>query len=947
MMKLTPDELKQAIYDPASTQAFVLDRLSSYFNGDLNIVDPTNPFIFLLETNALINSSTLQEFNQNIRKLYPIMATCKEDLYHHLVTSDLTNIFATPGRAVFGFYLNIEKLKTNGNITDSYYQTIIPKYTNITVNNVEFTLLNDIDIRYYKTGQYYVKILANDNDLSYQNTDLITTNIIKNRDGTTWLYFELELQQLKLTKYENIIIPHQPFYKQLPMTDKYVYLEAYAYFNSINQVSKLNITYSQFYYNPNIPTLYVMPGESKVVIELPGLYIANNMVSKKIDTYLYTTKGKINLNLEKLDTNEFNISFNNTENTGTISSIPLIVKAITNLYGGRDEITFEELKNMVIQHTTGTNKLPITQPQIKEKIKELGLKINNTNDTIIDRKYTVYKDIDNLGFNIDAYMDIYSKKYNIHPNTIDNYYVKQVDNSLIINPFSVFEYDTDTDNIKILSKNEVDELENNTDIISVVNRVNNKKYVYTIYKYIIDTDNIIETRAYDINNTLTIDNIKNIELNPHVNSNGLITNRTLIREQDNYYIKFEITNVNSLTQSELENIKVQIGLLDSTQTTYFYYTGNIVKENNNIYGIVKIPSNGYIDNNDNIVILNPLNPILETKIPINTQANMVLYISTNDASIRPYENLNRYLYQPQNKIALYKEEFNINFATRLKYLYTNTGIIYTPRKYKKYQEDVYLRYKDNVYKTDQYGIVLEPVNDGNDKDVQPIILHKKGDLVLDKNGNPIILHRKGDIILDDNGNPIIDPIYGIIYVTDLLLLDYEFKLSTKLPYIQYRQQLYKTLTDITTRVLEKVNDLLLDNTVILYKPKDNLNRVKLMLNNAIKTTPLIITPTITIYTTESITDDTTLKNIQHTAKLLLQEGLRNEDSLSNISTRILKTLGNTFISVNITNTDKLGNIGYKKYTSDSSRLIIKKILKLDKTNAIYTDLDVMVDIVKI
>jgi len=947
MMKLTPDELKQAIYDPASTQAFVLDRLSSYFNGNLNIVDPTNPFIFLLETNAVINSSTLQEFNQNIRKLYPIMATCKEDLYHHLVTSDLTNIFATPSRAVFGFYINIEKLKVNGNVTDSYYQTTIPKYTSITTNNVEFTLLNDIDIKYYKTGQYYVKIMTNTNDLSYQNTDLVTANIIKDQDGTTWLYFELELQQLKLTKYENILVPHQPFYKQLPITDKYVYLEAYTYFNNINQISKLNITYSQFYYNPDVPTLYVMPGESNVIIELPGLYIINDMVSKKIDTYLYTTKGNINLNLEKLDSNEFNISFNNADSVGTISSIPIIVKAITNLYGGKDETTFEELKNMVIQHTTGTNKLPITQPQIEEKVKELGLKVNDTNDTIIDRKYTVYKDIDNLGFNIDAYMDIYSKKYNIHPNTIDNYYIKQIGSSLIVNPFSVFEYDTDTNDIRILSKNEVDELENNTNIIDVISCVNNKKYVYTIYKYIIDTDNTVETRTYDINNTLTISNIENIEINPHVNSNGLIANRILTREQDNYYIKFEITNMSSLSQFKLDNIKVEIGLLDSTKTTYFYYTGNIVKENNGIYGIVKIPSNGYIDNDDNIVITNPLNPILETKIPINTQVNMVLYISASDTDIAPYENLNKYLYQPQGKVALYKEEFNINFATRLKYLYTNTGITYTPRKYKKYQEDVYLRYKDNVYKTDQYGIVLEPVNDGNDKDVQPVILHKEGDLVLDQNGDPIILHHKGDIVLDDNGNPVIDPVYGIMYTIDLLLLDYEFKLSTELPYIQYRQQVYKTLTDLTTNVLEKVNNLLLDNTVILYKPKDSLNKVKLNINNTIKTTPLIITPVITIYTTEYITDSATIENIQHTAKLILQEGLRNEDRLSDISTQILQTLGDTFISVNITNTDTLGNIGYKRYTPDSSRLVIKKILKLDKTNAMYTDLDVVVDIVKI
>ena len=948
-MKFNQDDLKKLIYDPASTQNYVLDKLEEYYGSKLNIVDPSNPFIFLLEANASINSATLQEFNTNIRKLYPIMATSKEDLYHHLVTSDLTNIFAVPGRAVFGFYINVEKLKANGDSVNNYYKTIIPKYTSINVNNTQFTLMNDIEVKYYNTGQYYIKLIGNENELSSIDTDLIPANLIKNSDGSTWLYFELELQQLKITKYEDIIIPSQPYYKKYHVEDKYVYLSAYTYSNIIKDYTKLDITYSQFYYNPNKPTLYVIAGDNEVITEIPGIYLINNTISKKVITYIYTTKGNIDMNLEKLDINDFSINYSNVDTVGNISSIPIFVKALTNIYGGKDETDFETLKEMVIKHTTGNNDLPITYPEIKNKLSQLGLNVNYTNDTIINRKYTVYKDIDSLGHNVNALMDVYNKEFPIQPNSIDNYYIKKYDDSIILNPFSVFEYNMVDDSIKILTKDEISNLEDNNDI-AVINNDDTKKYSYNIYKYIIDTENTISTRAYDINTVLNINNIKNIEINSDINATGFITNRSLYRTEDTYYLRFDIGNIDNLNGINITDFKVQVGLLDSNKTTYFYYDGNIIKDETGIYGLVEIKTDGYIDEDDNIVIIEPLNNVIKTKIPINTDAIMVLYTDIQTTDIKPYENLNNYLYIKTNKIAVYKEEFNINLATRLKYLYTNTNITYTPRKYKTYEEDVYLTYQEDIYKTDEYGIVLEPIdedNDGTPDDFKPVILHKKGDLVLDDDGNPILLHKKGDIVLDENNNPVIDDVYGITYTTNLLLLDYEFKLANKIDYIEYRQSVYKELTDLSTIVLENINRKLLDNTIVLYKPKDRLNKVKLLVNNIVKTTPLLITPTVTIYSTEYIADANTVNNIEKLVKLELQKGLRNSNRLSDISNSILEQLGDTFLSVNISDTDTLGNIGYKKYTDDSGRLIIKKNLKIDNTNNTYVDLDVKVNIVKI
>ena len=67
------NELLLKAYDPNQVQVEVLDYLEKLANG-IDIPDPTNPFMFILENSALTGSILLEQMRNNFRKLYPSLA---------------------------------------------------------------------------------------------------------------------------------------------------------------------------------------------------------------------------------------------------------------------------------------------------------------------------------------------------------------------------------------------------------------------------------------------------------------------------------------------------------------------------------------------------------------------------------------------------------------------------------------------------------------------------------------------------------------------------------------------------------------------------------------------------------------------------------------------------------------------------------------------------------
>ena len=101
------DNLESVKTNPSAIQRVVLDYLAEVVDGKVNIVDPTNPFVFLLEASSVNTAVSINQSIVNLRKQYPSLSQTEEDLYLHMSDKDYIGRFATPSGTNFTFIINL------------------------------------------------------------------------------------------------------------------------------------------------------------------------------------------------------------------------------------------------------------------------------------------------------------------------------------------------------------------------------------------------------------------------------------------------------------------------------------------------------------------------------------------------------------------------------------------------------------------------------------------------------------------------------------------------------------------------------------------------------------------------------------------------------------------------------------------------------------------------
>jgi len=944
---MTIDNLEQYIYTPSAIQSKILSELEKGLNEELEITDPTNPFMFLLESNSIVTASAMQEVARNVKKMYPQLATEKEDLYHHLTNNEIDDIFASPSHGTFRFFINLDNLLSFGFDNGNYVEIMIPKFTSVTVNDYKFLLVNDIIVRYYKSSKKpFVKLIGNESLISKDKNILIPSGIITDNTFKEWIMFELDLQQLEYTEILDSIIESKPFYREIAITNRFVYADIYKITDT--GLNPINKTYSNFVYNPDKVTMYLRPLEDKLILEMPMVYIMDGSGVGNIKIDLFTSHGELNIPLFEYNQDDFKIEYpknmTSSNNTQGLNSISILIQGIGNTYGGRNELSFQELKEKIVMHSTGDNVLPITESEIKEELGKLGFSLYGKIDTLLNRNYIITKEIGDLGYDVNTLPDIFSDMVKFTAQDIDDVFIKIRNQSLIINPFIILKLEDGI--ISRLSNTEIEEFYTNLDLNQKLNITKgDTKYFYTIYKYVADFKDTLKIRAYDINEP-TILNNRDIIVNDTINSLITTDNFTVSRLKDDYIIRFYINPDDNFKSLTVDKIKLQLDLINKYGNKFSYF-GYVEDLGDKYLGTVVINTTGLIDEENMIELNNFVSNITVGSIELYSKANLIIYYE--DKLVNDTDTIiNKYMIN--DGTGLYMETFDIELGKFLKYLYTNYDVTYTTRKYKTYEEDVYLTYEEDVYELDDTGTpVVEYIDtngDGVYDDIQFKILHKKGDIVYDEDGNPIIKHKKGDVILDENGEPILDPVLGMEHLVELLMLEFPIRLATNAYYAEYRIAVYKELTNIVTVELEDINNRLLENTKALYKPRNNLKDVKLIKNGIIYISKNFVTPDVTLYI-EDTNMDLDLTKYKPIINKILQDGLRKNLRISVIEDTIAKNLGENVISVKIKNLDTVGDIEVKTYTPDSSRIVINKLLTLDNSGQLLPDLDININVVGI
>ena len=319
-LNYTPIDLKTLLnnitavqYNPSSIKTAVLTALSDSSNGLIDIVDPSNPFVFLLESACVCASAAINENDLNTYRTYSKLAVTPNDVYAHMSDVDYINQFAVPTTANFTVMIEENSFAANAkpSQTENGTKIIIPRNTVVSVNGVSFSLQYPVQIlKYNTTGLYQVSY---DTTIISPLQDLISNIIpyIKRTDSNknSYISFTLPLTQFDVIS-SQFDITKGTFSNLVNFNTNYYYCR--VYYQNANTNGKwveVPTTYSQQVFDPTVLTAVIKVVGNTVNISIPQIYITTNKISGTVRTDIYETNGNLQLDMSNFNIQAFNTSF--------------------------------------------------------------------------------------------------------------------------------------------------------------------------------------------------------------------------------------------------------------------------------------------------------------------------------------------------------------------------------------------------------------------------------------------------------------------------------------------------------------------------------------------------------------------------------------------------------------------------------------------------------------
>jgi hypothetical protein len=925
------DNLNLYKYHPNGILNVSFNRLTDYLDGKVEIVDPSNPFTYLLETNCLNTAFAIQEHTLLTRKLYPRLANNEKDLYLHMSDYDYLGIFSEPSYGKVDFNILLNDFDTKAYFDPVSHDRIlqIPRHFKVTIDKYTFTLPSAIIIRKTETGIFDVKFENQTfNNIFPIETNYINFNIYSVNQEETYIYFSVLLPEVDIEATEVPIEKSKSFRNTISFNPSKNFYYFRAFHSVNNEWKEMIVTHTEEVYDINTPTCLINVNQKSHSVDyyIPPVYVNTNQITGKVKFLIYTTNGPINVNFGdyQIDsfTSEYNPIFKETELNDYTQPLNLITKVIylkDKIVGGRSNITFNELKNIVISNSIGDRKLPITDKQLEFSVKQNNFKLLREVDAITNRIFLLETEVPNSNSRYPTAkinLDLLEYKTTIQELKTNKNNVLDLDTyTTVINEGSIFELKGDE--LYMLTPQERTSLQSLSDI-ALVTEVNTHQYLSLMYTYIVDTsNNQIDLRPYNISSpAISSINFKEFNVTSRV---GINTTASNIYKVDTGYRIDIIANFKRYIDSINETNITPYLVYKDISGSKFYLEGQLHTSINNqpVYRF-ELATNYYINKDNKLNVTNFRdNNNIQANIFLDLDNTIeIIYLSNIIPSGFTPSTIDSYLensYLSLGNIVVTLEELTIKFGDFLYHLYrrihTSTGL----QTYQTYTEDVPLTYDYNVY------------------DANNDIIHQAGDVVLDDDGNIVYKHLAGDLVLGDNGQPIPLDQLDLVRYMNLLFIDYRAMIATKKDTIDYREFIKDYITRTVTIDAVNVQKELLENTIAYVTiPKK--------ISNALVKTSYITTTVkssqsffVSIHVTEVVYNDNDVRNsISRTVTDMIEEYLDKNFKIkkTELIDLLYLELKDFIVSINIDPFTEL-NDPYIEILDNNHRLSVNKILQLE------------------
>lgn len=913
-MTISKTDLSNVQTDPMVAVSLMLNALETA-NSDVMEVDPSNPFIFMLETIAFNSAVLRDEVNTKHARIHSKLANNESDLYNNMSYLDFKNIFSQPADAVIRFNVNITNFINNAIVSDAndYKMVSIPEGSIVSAEGYEFLISNRIDIKQFNNGLFSIEQNVSKSKIGVSYLGVVPHQIIKTSDENQMLVFDTVLKQISNINNEYTIKKADSFTTTIEITDKLYFISASV--KTSIATNDVLVSYSEII-DPSIPTIIVKVLTNSIEITIPDIYIINDMIVGKLYISIYTTKGEVDYPLNLLESTSFTIKFNNTTEdayTSIIGKVAISNTALDRLTGGVNSKTFSDLRESIINNSMGDADAPVTSRQLLGVLGNDGFYGYLLEDTVTSRTYIASRSlVPTIEANLlNANPDLLFYKTKVIPNTYVEHPMvvtsSDSDDRLIIKPNTIFK--DVSGGIIPLSITEINTL-NTMSITDKINYINTTKLLFSPYSYISSIYNgVYYLRVVDY--TASINSFSIAIINSTVLTRINIQSYTITVTDIGYTIKFKMITNSEFSNLDVSSIRAQLRIpIDGVNYIYYQSTYNA--------GIFEfnINTDYYVNKDMGLNITNGISTLVTKYIELSLEAELTTYVLGAGVEVNDSMFLNNSVLTNESTIVFTNEVVDITFGTAIDRLYKNMTIAYTDRKYLTYDTIVYATYDSDVYDTDSIGSLLTANSEHTA--VTYTKLHSKNDPILDDLGNPIIKHNIGDYIMDANGVPTIDISNGVIKYIDMLLLEYSYKYTNPTKLIGVLDSIKAYMQDVG-----EYENIVLEETSIMFKPFRTNSGVKIKYNNTYKTIYHDLKPEVTLYVEKKITpSESDLIKYKNTIGAIIHSYL-NKESFYTVDIRDdIKNI----IPIDLT------TVGIKIDTMDSFLIEAEKVVLEDSTN---------------
>lgn len=827
--------ISNARANPAKAQGAVLDSLEQGLDGQVGVVDPTNPFIFLMESAVAGACAHMDETHALTRKLYPSLAATQEDLYLHMSDTDYIGRFASPARTSFNLLFGKAELYQKAVSTgiENNRKLTIPKHTEFSVADLRFTMQYPIEMRIMSHGGLQVVYDGEEvSPLVTLESNLVDWTVTE-LNGTEFVMLSIPVQQFEVTPNYGQLNISTGFNETFNFENNFYYARAYVE-TSPGEWEEVRTTHTEQVYDSSEMTVVLKVLDNALNVRVPQIYFTNGLAVGNLRVDIYTTRGEMDQYLGDYDIAQFNALWRDLDRADTSPySAPLesfqslAVWSQDSVQGGTGELTFEQLRRRVMRNATGNVNLPITGAQLTAAGEDLGYDIVKSVDNVTERIFKAtrrFPEPTASGTVAPAAARMATLQEKMSDLAQSN---AVMDNGerITIMPNTLYEFIEGS--VSPVDDSRVAQLES-ADRETRANAVNQNRYLYTPFYYVLDsTENSFDLRAYHLD-TPAVSSKRFVRENDTTQLEVATGNYALQRIEGGYRLWVRTQSGDALKALPDDQVHAQLSFVPAREAARAYVNGVLYGKNEDGERTYRfdLSTNFDIDNEDTITLdgfkMFDLSD-RELGAKLTDSFDLVWFVSDYQAnglvSSDIDEILGRVLLDEGDYYGVVQEQFDLNFGTALEGLWRRSRSVAGSLGYETHLTDEPAYHENNVYERDPQTGYIKIERDSETGEISYRVLHHAGDPVTDPEGNPVYKHRAGEIKRDAEGKPIVRNNRETVRQFDVFLIDAVWRYATETQSVAYINNLVNSVVGWVTNDIGALNERLLERTELFYYPK--------------------------------------------------------------------------------------------------------------------------------